>query len=196
MSIQVTSRRIVLAFTAWLVLAVISPTMAQQAPALRDPYLINAGDILIISVWREEELTRELPVNPDGHIAFPLAGDIVAAGKTIEQLRVELTEKLSRLIPDAAVTVSARDLQGNIVYVVGQVTRPSAFPMNRPTDVMQAIAIAGGPTAFADLDDIKILRRSESGKQIAIPFKFDTVRDGDKLDQNILLRAGDTIVVP
>ncbi len=169
---------------------------AESVNPTRDPYLINPGDILSISVWREEALTRELPVGPDGHIGFPLAGDLIAAGKTIEQLRLELTEKLSQLIPDAAVTVSALQLQGNTIYVVGQVNRAGVFVMNRPTDAMQAIALAGGTTPFADLNDVRILRRGDSGKQIAIPFKFNDVRDGDKLDQNILLRAGDTVVVP
>ncbi len=169
---------------------------AEPANPLRDPYLINPGDVLRISVWREEALSRELPVSPDGHIGFPLAGDIVAAGKTIEQLRLELTEKLSRLIPDASVTVSALQLQGNSIYVVGAVNRPGPYQMNRPTDAMQAIALAGGPTPFADLNDIKILRRSDNGRQIAIPFKFSAVQDGDNLEQNILLRAGDTVVIP
>lgn len=171
-------------------------TLAADIVPARDPYRINPGDILQISVWKEADLQRELLVNPDGHFAFPLAGDMVAEGKTVEELRQELTEKLGRFIPDVVVTVAAVQLNGNKVYVIGQVNRPGEFIMNRGTDVMQAIGIAGGPTTFADLDDMKILRRGEQGSQIAIPFKYSDVQKGEKLDQNILLRAGDTVIVP
>jgi len=167
-----------------------------DALPVRDPYRINPGDVLQISVWKETDLQRELLVNPDGHIAFPLADDLVAEGKTVEQLRVEITEKLARFIPDVVVTVAALQVSGNKVYVLGQVARPGEFVMTRTADVMQAISAAGGTTPFAQRDDIKILRRGEQGTQIAIPFKYGDVEAGRKLEQNILLRAGDTIVVP
>ena len=167
-----------------------------DALPVRDPYRINPGDVLQISVWKETDLQRELLVNPDGHIAFPLADDLVAEGKTVEQLRVEITEKLARFIPDVVVTVAALQVTGNKVYVLGQVARPGEFVMTRTADVMQAISAAGGTTPFAQRDDIKILRRGEQGTQIAIPFKYGDVEAGRKLEQNILLRAGDTIVVP
>jgi polysaccharide export outer membrane protein len=168
---------------------------ADVAPA-RDLYKINPGDFLEVSVWREQDLQRQLLVNPDGHFAFPLAGDMTAEGKTVEQLRQELTEKLGRFIPDVVVTVAAIKVDGNTVYVLGQVARPGGFVMNRTTDVMQAISMAGGPTPFANVDDIKILRRGEQGSQMAVPFKYSDVQAGKKLEQNILLRAGDTVVVP
>lgn len=169
---------------------------AADAPPVRDPYRVNPGDILQITVWKEPDLQRELLVNPDGHIGFPLAGDLMAEGKTVEQLRLELTEKLSRFIPDVVVTVAALQVNGNKVYVLGQVARPGEFIMTRTADVMQALSAAGGMTAFAQRDDIKVLRRSEQGSQIAIPFRYGDVESGRKLEQNILLRAGDTIVVP
>lgn len=183
------------AVCALLLLVAGSAHGADGAPA-RDPYRINPGDVLQVSVWKEPDLQREVLVNPDGHLAFPLAGDILAEGKTVEQLRLELTEKLSRFIPDVVVTVAALQLNGNKVYVLGQVTRPGEFVMNRATDVMQALGIAGGPSAFADLDKIRILRRGDQGSQIAIPFKYSDVQKGTKLEQNIVLRAGDTVVVP
>jgi polysaccharide export outer membrane protein len=170
--------------------------IAQEALPTRDPYRINPGDVLQISVWKEQDLQRDLLVNPDGHFAFPLAGDMIAEGKTVEQLRVELVEKLSRFIPDVVVTVAAMQLNGNKIYILGQVARPGDFVMTRTADVMQAIGTAGGPTPFAKLDEIKILRRGNDGSQIAIPFKYSDVREGRKLEQNILLRAGDTVVVP
>jgi polysaccharide export outer membrane protein len=170
--------------------------LAQEVLPARDSYRVNPGDVLQISVWKEQDLQRELLVNPDGHFAFPLAGDMVAEGKTVEQLRLELVEKLSRFIPDVVVTVAAMQLNGNKIYVLGQVTRPGDFVMTRTADVMQAIGMAGGPTTFAQLDDIKVLRRGSDGTQIAIPFKYSDVREGRKLEQNILLRAGDTVVIP
>ncbi|MBM4197391.1 MAG: polysaccharide export protein [Gammaproteobacteria bacterium] len=169
---------------------------AADTTAVRDPYLINPGDILTISVWKEPDLLREVQVNPDGLMSFPLAGDMLAAGRTVSQLQAELTEKLGRLIPDASVSVGTKFLNGNTIYVLGQVNRPNIYQMFRPTDVMQAISMAGGVTSFADLNGIRVLRRDENGKQVSIRFRYDDIRDGDKLAQNIVLRAGDTIVVP
>jgi polysaccharide export outer membrane protein len=169
--------------------------LAADGP-VRELYKVNPGDILEVSVWKEQDLQRQLLVNPDGHLAFPLAGDMMAEGKTVEQLRQELAAKLSRFIPEVVVTVAALKVDGNLVYVLGQVARPGVFVMNRTTDVMQAISMAGGPTPFADLDEIRILRRGDQGSQIAIPFKYNDVKQGKKLDQNILLRAGDTVIVP
>jgi polysaccharide export outer membrane protein len=183
-----------------LLMALLAPAWGADGAAgaaPRDPYLINPGDVLQISVWKEPELDRPaVLVNPDGHIAFPLAGDILAEGKTVEQLRQELVEKLGRFIPDVVVTVAAFQLLGNKVYVLGQVNRPGEFPMNRASDVMQALGMAGGPNAFAKLDDILVLRRAGTGTQVAIPFRYSDVREGKRLQQNILLRAGDTVVVP
>jgi polysaccharide export outer membrane protein len=179
-----------------LLCAVAGVAAGQDSAPVRDPYRINPGDVLQISVWKEQDLQRELLVNPDGHFAFPLAGDMVAEGKTVEEIRKELTGKLERFIPDVAVTVATLQLNGNKVYVLGQVNRPGEFIMNRMTDVMQVIGIAGGPNAFANLDEIRVLRRGDQGSQIAIPFRYSDVEKGEKLDQNILLRAGDTVIVP
>jgi len=181
-----------------VLLAIVAATrtgLCADVPA-REPYKVNPGDVLEVSVWKEEDLQRQLLVNPDGHFAFPLAGDMTAEGKTVEELRQELAGKLTRFIPDVVVTVAALKVDGNLVYVLGQVARPGSFVMNRTTDVMQAISMAGGPTPFADVDEIKILRRGDQGSQIAVSFKYSDVKEGKKLDQNILLRAGDTVVVP
>jgi polysaccharide export outer membrane protein len=156
---------------------------------------LNPGDVLAISVWKEQELQREVVVRPDGLLSFPLAGDVQAEGKSVEELRAVLTERLSRYIPDLVVTVAVLQLAGNKIYVLGQVNRPGEFVMNGNSDVLQAIGMAGGPTVFAQLDKIKIIRRT-GDSQISIPFKFSDVEAGKNLEQNILLRAGDTIVVP
>lgn len=188
--------RLLLAALTLAALGAMSGPAAADALPSRDPYKVNPGDVLQIAVWKEPDLLRELLVNPDGHFAFPLAGDLIAEGRTVDQIRQELTEKLGRYIPDVVVTVAALQLNGNKVYVLGQVNRPNEFIMTRTLDVMQAISMAGGPTPFAKLDDIKVLRRSDQGTQIAIPFRYTDIQDGKKLDQNILLRAGDTVIVP
>lgn len=166
-----------------------------EPAASRTPYTLNPGDVLQISVWKEQDLQREVLIRPDGYFSFPLAGDVLAEGRSVEAVRSELTERLSRFIPDLVVTVAVLQLAGNKIYVLGQVNRPGEFVMSGNADVMQAIGMAGGPTVFAQLDEIKILRRS-NGTQIAIPFKFSDIEAGRKLEQNILLRAGDTVVVP
>lgn len=171
--------------------------IAQEADPLgagRD-YKINAGDILSISVWREPELQRDVLVRPDGKFSFPLAGDIDATGRSIEEIRELLTTRLARFIPDLVVSVSLTQINGNKVYVIGQVNRPGEIIANRPLDVMQALAVAGGGTAFASLNDISILRRT-ADSSVAIPFRYKDVEKGRRLDQNILLQAGDIVVVP
>lgn len=187
---------ITLLAAAWLaVVGADAANAADEAPVARAPYTLNPGDVLQISVWKEQDLQREVLVRPDGNFSFPLAGDVAAEGKSIEEVRIELTERLSRYIPDLVVTVAVLQLNGNKIYVLGQVNRPGEFPITGNSDVMQALGMAGGPTTFAKVDDIRILRRT-GDSQIAVPFKYSDVEIGRKLEQNILLRAGDTIVVP
>ncbi|HEX6993498.1 MAG TPA: polysaccharide biosynthesis/export family protein [Gammaproteobacteria bacterium] len=158
-------------------------------------YLVQPGDLLHISVWGEEGLDQDVLVRPDGGFSFPLAGDLSAVGKTVEELRQEVTERLARYIPGSVVTVAVREINGNKIYVLGQVNNPGEFVMNPRIDVMQALSIAGGTTAFASTNDIFILRR-ENGRQVALPFRLDDVVRGRNLEQNILLESGDVVVVP
>jgi len=150
---------------------------------------------LQISVWKEQNLQTEALVRPDGGLTFPLSGEHQAAGLSIDALRLAIEERLRKFIPDPVVTVSLRVLGGNRIYVVGKVNRPGEYPFSRPLDIMQSLSMAGGATPFAALNDIRILRR-ENGKQIAISFKYEEVERGRNLDQNILLKSGDTVVVP
>ena len=159
-------------------------------------YVIQPGDVLEISVWKEKDLQKEIMVRPDGGLNFPLAGYIQASGKTLEQLQKELTTKLVKYVPDPVVTVSVRQSLGNKIYVVGKVNKPGDFIAIRNVDVMQALSIAGGPTPFAAVNKIKILRRGENGEMKAIPFKYSRVEKGEDLEQNIILQGGDIIVVP
>lgn len=165
----------------------------QKAPG----YLIQPGDVLSVSVWNEEELQREVTVRPDGGITFPLIGDLHASGKSIRDLRAEITKGLSAYIPEAAVSLNLKQVVGNKVNVLGQVKSPGEFILTSGTDVLQALSMAGGVTAFANLSKIKVLRRDkETQEQSVIPFNYKKVLKGRGLDQNILLQSGDTIVVP
>lgn len=161
----------------------------------RPAYTVNPGDILSISVWKEEDLQRQVIIRPDGAFSFPLTGDIQAEGKSVEQIRQAVADQLEKYIPDSVVTVAVEDLGGNKVYVIGQVQRPGEFRVGGQIDVMQALSMGGGATAFAQLGDIKILRRV-NGKLIAIPFNYKAVEKGKRLHQNILLAPGDVVVVP
>jgi polysaccharide export outer membrane protein len=158
-------------------------------------YEVQPGDLLEISVWKEPELQREVLVRPDGAFSFPLSGQIDARNKTVEDLRLEITERLSRYIPDLVVTVSVVEINGNKIYVIGQVNEPGVFVVNPRVDVMQALSMAGGTTPFADANDIKILRR-QADAQAALRFRYDDVVRGRSLEQNIVLESGDVVVVP
>jgi polysaccharide export outer membrane protein len=181
------------------ILAVMSPATAQDSASTTatasDTYLMQPGDLLEVSVWGEEYLERDVAIQPDGMISFPLVGVLPAAGGDVLQLQEKVAEKLSQYIPDPVVTVSIKDIRGNRIYVIGQVHRPGHFVMNPTIDVMQALALAGGTTPFAALNDIRILRRS-GGKLTSIEFRYGDVEKGRNLQQNIILQSGDVIIVP
>ena len=177
--------------------AFVFTTIATAAPDVvpASPYRIQAGDQLLVSVWKEQDLQSELIVRPDGGISLPLAGDVPAAGRSVDELRAELESRLGKFIPDVVVTVAVKAVLGNRIYVLGKVNRPGDFVLGRPTDVMQSLSLAGGTTPFAEVDAIRVLRR-EGSKLRAIDFHYSDVERGRKLEQNIVLEAGDTVVVP
>jgi polysaccharide export outer membrane protein len=159
-------------------------------------YKIQPGDELEVSVWREPDLQRTVLVRPDGRFSMPLAGDIDANGKSVEDVRQEIVGRLERYIPDLVVTVSVRDIRGNKIFVLGQVNDPGEFILNRSVDVTQALSMAGGTTPFASVGDIIILRRGPDGVQHAIDFNYQEVIQGRRLEQNLILNSGDVVVVP
>jgi polysaccharide export outer membrane protein len=161
-----------------------------------EPYRIQPGDVLMVSVWKEEALMAEVLVRPDGGMSFPLVGDVRASGRTVDELRTLVNERLSKFIPDPAVTIAVKQIGGNRVYVLGKVNRPGEFTFSQPIDVMQALSLAGGATSFASLDDIQILHREAGGKQTSRRFRYSDVERGRSLEQNFLLKSGDTVVVP
>lgn len=158
-------------------------------------YTIGPGDILEISVWQDERLNRKVVVPPDGVISYPLIGDINVKGFTVADLRKIITERLKDYIPDAIVTVMLVEINNLKAYVIGKVNSPGEYPIDLDTNVMQILAMAGGLTPFADSDKIIILRK-EGEKIIKIPFNYDEVAHGKKLEQNIILKRGDVVVVP
>jgi polysaccharide biosynthesis/export protein len=160
-----------------------------------DAYLLQPGDVLNVSVWKEADLTGEVLVRPDGDISLPLVGSIAAASHTPEEVRTEIDKRLRKFIPDPSVTVAVKQTLGYQIFVLGKVNKPGEYPINRPIDVMQALSIAGGTTPFAAVNDIRVLRRLGE-KEISIPFHYSDIEHGRRLDQNILLQSGDTVVVP
>jgi polysaccharide biosynthesis/export protein len=176
-----------------------APRAAAVASNIEGPtsraYLLQPGDILQVTVWKETELTNEVVIRPDGGLSYALAGDMQAAGRTIAELTAMLETRIRKFEPDAVVTISIKSAAGNRVYVIGKVNHPGDFPLNRPTDVMQALSLAGGATPFADTNAIRILRR-DGDHEKAISFRYHDIERGRKLDQNILLQSGDTVVVP
>ena len=183
-------------FLLTLVLASTVPMVSRAAPPADVAYTVKPGDTLLVSVWKEPDLQGPVLVRPDGAFSFPLAGQMDARNKTVQELQQELTTKLKKYISDPVVTVSIQEIKGNKVYVIGQVQKPGDFVVNPRVDVMQALSMAGGTTPFAALGDIMILRRNETGQQQALPFKYTDVIHGKNLAQNVMLQAGDVVVVP
>lgn len=158
-------------------------------------YRLGAEDMLMVSVWKDEQLTREVVVRPDGVFSFPLVGDIRALDRTVEEIRAELVTRLSKYIPNANVSVAVTKVVSYKIYVVGRVNKPGEYLIGHYTDVLQALSLAGGLTPFAAENDIKVMRRVD-GEQQAIPFRYGDVRKGKNLEQNILLHRGDVVMVP
>ncbi len=180
----------------WIVLplwlGVLSWVQADERPV----YTIQPGDVLAISVWKEPDLQQDnVVVRPDGGISFPLVGDIQAGDRTVPQLSDMISQRLQRYIPDPVVTVSLRKMTGNRIYVLGRVHHPGDFMANRPLSVVQALALAGGLTPYADAEAIRVLRGTGAHQQ-SLPFNYRDVVRGQKLEQNIVLQPGDVVLVP
>lgn len=181
------------------------PAMSEgTAPGVASPpaktpaeegYLIGPGDVLDISVWKDEALTRSCIVRPDGFISFPLAGEIPAAGRTVQQLKAEMEAKLSRYAPGVVLSLEVKQINSLIIYVIGKVNNPGRFILGVDVNVLQALATAGGLNVFAKGRKIKIFRHGNSETTI-FPFDYDEVVDGRHLEQNIHLRRGDVVVIP
>ncbi len=169
---------------------------AAVTPATTDPaYVIGPEDVLDINVWKEPDMTRIVPVRPDGKISLPLINDVQASGSTPQQLAKAVTDKLRKFLTEPQVTVIVTQINSQRVFVVGEVLRAGAFPLIPGMTVLQALASAGGFTTFADMKKIHVMRLA-NGKHVEMPFNYREVLKGDNPDQNIKLEPGDTVVVP
>jgi polysaccharide export outer membrane protein len=158
-------------------------------------YKIGAQDVLRIDVWKEPDISRVLPVRPDGRISLPLLNDVQAAGLTPAQLAGVLTDGLKKYITNPQVTVSVTEINSRRVYVTGEVTKPGAFPLLPGMTVLQALTSSGGFTQFAKVKGIYVLR-TENGKPVKHPFNYKDVVNGKKPELDIQMQPGDVIVVP
>jgi polysaccharide export outer membrane protein len=172
-----------------------TPGTQSSLQTVDSKYVIGPEDVLNISVWKEPDVSGSVPVRPDGKISLPLLNDVQAAGLTPMQLTDDLTEKLKQFITDPRVTVTVSTVNSRRVYVLGEVTRPGAITLSPDMTVLQALTSAGGPSPYAKTAKIYVLRK-ENGTQTKLPFNYKDVIKGGSVDQNISLKAGDTIVVP
>ncbi len=167
-------------------------TKGVQAPK-DEPYRIGMEDVVDVAVWRDPDLSRVVPVRPDGFISLPMAGEVHAAGKTPKQLEEEIRKALAPFVQEPRVTVIVREVNAPRVYVTGEVSRPGMYPMRGHVSVLQAIALAGGFSDFADKRKIMIIRRDGKG----VPVNYtELVETKDDARVSVWLQPGDTVVVP
>ena len=171
---------------------------ATPAAAVADvpaDYVIGPEDVLGVVFWREAELTADVTVRPDGRVSLPMLGEMVAAGLRPQELQDQILAASKKYVQDPNVAVVVRAINSMKVYVTGRVTTPGAHPLKGPLTAMQAIALAGGLTEYADAKNLTILRTT-NGRTQSFKFNYHDVARGKKLEQNIMLKPGDTVVVP
>ena len=161
-----------------------------------DTFVIGAGDVLSINVWKEPDLSKSIPVRSDGKISLPLAGEVQAAGRTPLKLEQDIAEKLKNYISEPDVTVIVQQINSQKFNILGQVVRPGSYLLTSAATVLDAIAIAGGFRDFAKKKSIYVLRQNADGTQTRLPFNYKEVIKGQNLPQNVKLQPADTIVVP
>ena len=159
-------------------------------------YVIGSNDVLAISVWKEPDISRSVPVRSDGKISLPLVGELQAGGLTPLQLEQEITKRLQSYISEPEVTVIVTDSKSQKINILGLVARPGAYLLTSSTTVLDAIAMAGGFKDFAKQKSIYVLRQASDGSQKRMLFNYKDVIKGKNPDQNIRLQSGDTVVVP
>ena len=185
-------------FAAALVIACshVSPPPPEPGPMDRADYVIGAADILRIQVWKNTELSVEVPVRPDGKISVPLANDVQAAGLTATELKDVITQALADYVAAPDVTVMVREIRSKSVHVIGEVLRPNQFPLIFDMRVLEAIAYAGGFSPYADKSDVRILRPNPDGTVVEYRFNYNAFLRGKQPEGNLRLQPGDTVVVP
>jgi polysaccharide biosynthesis/export protein len=177
----------------WIWAAPLPAEEIVSAPS--NDYIIGTGDVLDISIWKDPALTRSVLVLPDGKITFPLIGILTASGKTLPELKKEIEGKIAKYVKDPVLSVEVRQVTSMVIYVIGRVNSPGKFMLNDNVTVLQALAMAGGLNPFAKKGDIKIFRQG-GGKTGILPFDYDEVVAGGRLQDNFRLERGDVVVVP
>lgn len=160
-----------------------------------DNYLIGVEDVLVILFWRDKDMSSEATVRPDGKITLPLINDVAAAGLTPDQLREKITKEAERFIEEPAASVIVKQINSRRVFITGEVEKPGPYNLSGPTTVLQLLSMAGGLREYAHRSDIVIMRM-EAGKAVTFQFDYAAVAKRKKLQQNIELKPGDTILVP
>jgi len=202
--VAMTNRVLVVALALLTTLFATQAT-AQQAPSQAkgkpqpvaglEDYRIGPEDVLAISVWKNDAMSRVLPVRPDGMISLPLVDDVMAAGLTPMELRNVLAQKLAEFVPSPAVTVVVNDVRSFKVSVIGEVIRPARYELRSRTSVLDVLALAGGFNQFAARTRIVVLRQ-DGDKKVRIPFNYNRVTSGSADEENLYLRPGDIVLVP
>jgi polysaccharide export outer membrane protein len=177
------------------------PTAAAETAKLAsdshlDDYIIGSEDILAVNIWKEPEISRTVPVRPDGKITLPLVGDIQASGLTPRKLQDNIATGLRSYVSTPEVTVIVQEAKSLKFNIVGEIARPGSYPLSQPMTVLDAIAVGGGLRDFAKGSHIYVLRSNKDGSRGRLPFNYKQVIKGKKLSDNVELRPGDTIVVP
>ena len=174
-----------------------SPDLPKSAPGVRpESYVIGAEDVIDVFVWKEPDMSKTVPVRPDGMISLPLVGEVKAAGYTPVQLQDVLADSMKKYVSEPQVTVVVEKVASLNFNIVGQVNHPGYFPLTRRMTVLDAIALAGGFKDFAKTKKIYVLRTAANGSQERLPFNYKQVIKGENPQQNIELQPKDTIVVP
>ncbi len=166
-----------------------------SSPVMQRDYLIGKGDILQIVTWKEPDFSGDFPVRIDGKISFPLLDDMQAAGRTTARVRDELTEKLKEYVTHPVVSVAVKSMESQKFYILGEVLKPGEYPLSKNLTVLHAIALAQGFTEWAGKNDI-VLIRQEKGSETLMKISYGKIVKEGELDQNVLIRADDIIVVP
>jgi polysaccharide biosynthesis/export protein len=172
-----------------------TPAPAAPPPPPPDDYVIGADDVLTIVFWRDKDMSSEVTVRPDGKITLPLINDVTALGLTPEELRQEINTAAAKYLEDPGASVVVKQINSRKVFITGEVGKPGPYPLTTPTTVMQLIAIAGGLSEYAAREEIVIMR-TERGKPVIYRFNYPAVSKGKYQHQNIVLKPGDTVVIP
>lgn len=161
-----------------------------------DSFILGADDVVAVSVWKEPDISRSVPVRSDGKISLPLVGEVQASGQTPRQLEVEIAKRLQNYISEPDVTVIVTEMKSQKFNILGQVAKPGSYRLSSPLTVLDAIALAGGFRDFAKQKSIYVLRQHANGTQTRLPFNYKDVVKGKNPEQNVQLVPHDTIVVP